>query len=163
MKNFKVRYGTWAVVAGAAEGIGLAYSKALAERGISIIMVDLQGQKMLDRALLIKEEYHVDVRTLELDLAQRTSVGEVMKAVDGCDCRLLIYNAAFGPVRPFLKNDANDLDNYIDLNCRALLHLTHRFADHLIAGAVRRHPADVVSCRTLGHNACRALWCKQSL
>ena len=69
MKNFKSRYGTWAVVAGAAEGIGLAYSKALAKRGISVIMVDVQGQKLLAEAQSLADEYDVEVQSLELDLA----------------------------------------------------------------------------------------------
>ena len=40
----------------------------------------------------------------------------------------------YGPVMPFLDNSEDDLDLYIDVNCRTLLHLTHRFAGHLKTG-----------------------------
>ena len=41
-KTFKKKYGPWCLVVGAAEGLGEAYSIALAKRDMNIIMVDNQ-------------------------------------------------------------------------------------------------------------------------
>ena len=36
---FTERYGTWALIAGASEGLGAAYAKALAGRGMNLLLV----------------------------------------------------------------------------------------------------------------------------
>jgi len=41
------RYGPWCLVAGAAEGLGKAFSQALAEKGMNLILVDHQ-RELLD-------------------------------------------------------------------------------------------------------------------
>ena len=46
MKDIKEIYGSWCLLAGAAEGLGEAWSIALAERGMNVIMVDHQQDLM---------------------------------------------------------------------------------------------------------------------
>ena len=41
MGEFAARYGPWAVVTGAAQGVGLAFTEALIARGLGVVMVDL--------------------------------------------------------------------------------------------------------------------------
>ncbi len=40
MSTFKEKYGPWAIVAGAAEGLGKAWSVALAQRKLNLLMID---------------------------------------------------------------------------------------------------------------------------
>ena len=40
MPDFAERYGPWAVVTGAAQGVGLAYAEELLERGLHVVLVD---------------------------------------------------------------------------------------------------------------------------
>jgi short-subunit dehydrogenase len=42
MPSFKEKYGPWAVVAGGAEGLGEAYSMALAKRKFNLLLIDNQ-------------------------------------------------------------------------------------------------------------------------
>jgi short-subunit dehydrogenase len=47
MKNeLKNKYGSWCLVAGAAEGLGRTFSQALAQRGMNVIMVDRQKDRL---------------------------------------------------------------------------------------------------------------------
>jgi len=39
--EFVARYGPWAVVTGAAQGVGLAFTEALIARGLGVVMVDV--------------------------------------------------------------------------------------------------------------------------
>ena len=44
--TFKKKYGPWCMVIGAAEGLGEAYTIALAKRGMNIIMIDNQKSSL---------------------------------------------------------------------------------------------------------------------
>ena len=45
-KKFKNKYGSWAIVVGSAEGLGEAYTFALAKRKMNLILVDNQQEKL---------------------------------------------------------------------------------------------------------------------
>jgi short-subunit dehydrogenase len=36
---FADRYGPWAVVAGASEGVGASYARAMADRGLNVVLL----------------------------------------------------------------------------------------------------------------------------
>ena len=44
MGEFAARYGPWAVVTGAAQGVGLAFAEALVARGVGVVMVDVSPE-----------------------------------------------------------------------------------------------------------------------
>ena len=66
------------------------------------------------------------------DLAQHNSAERLMEAIQKVDCRLVVFNAAYGPVKAFLHNTHEELDLYLDLNSRTPIHLLHRFTKYLI-------------------------------
>lgn len=126
------------MVLGAAQGLGEAFARQLARQGMDLVLVDVQHQKLLDCAAVIRSNYDVDVRALTIDLAEKTAVGQLMAAItENKECRLLVYCAAYGPVRMFLDNEPADLDRHIDVNTRNLLHLSHAFSHHLIERRLR--------------------------
>ena len=127
MHNFRQRYGDWAVVAGAAEGLGAAFSRSLAGWGMNIIMVDKDERKMNESAKRLKEEFNVEIVKMCLDLSDTKVVNIIFEKITKLGCRFLIFNAAYGPVKKFLDNTEDELDYYIDLNSRMPLHLVYRF------------------------------------
>lgn len=122
------RYGSWGMVAGAAEGLGKSFAKALAQKGMNLILVDLKEDPQMDLATQLKSSYQVKVITLTLDLAAEDTIGTLMDAITKTGCRLLIYNAAFSQVQEFLKNDPGMLDRYIQVNMRTPMQLVHAFS-----------------------------------
>jgi hypothetical protein len=133
MNHFLERYGDWGFVAGSAEGIGAAWCRALAAKGMNILMLDRQRDKLEKFAEEIRKIFLVEVRTLHLSLGEPGTETMVMKAVKELECRLLIYNATYGPVKPFLDNSKEELDLYIDVNCRETLQLVYSFTQYLKA------------------------------
>lgn len=133
MKNdLKNRYGSWCLVAGAAEGLGSAFSRSLAARGINLILVDQQIGSLDSFTQELKRSYGIQVKPLHLDLASDDSVELMMELISEVSCRLLIYNAAFSRVQKFMLNDAAMLDRYINVNMRTPMQLIHAFC-HLHA------------------------------
>jgi short-subunit dehydrogenase len=127
MRKFRQRYGDWALVAGAAEGLGAAYSRILGSWGMNVILVDVDNEKMQKTAREIESSFGVTTEKIHTDLSKVESTEFVMNKVSEVGCRLMIYNAAYGPVKGFLENTVEELDYYVDLNSRTPLHLIHKF------------------------------------
>lgn len=124
MKN---SYGDWCLVAGAAEGLGEAFSTTLAERGISLILVDHQKDSLDNLATSLESQFGIEVIQIKLDLESPDSIDVLMEAIRQNKCRLLIYNAAFSKVQRFVDNDPQMLDRYIGVNTRTPIQLSHAF------------------------------------
>jgi short-subunit dehydrogenase len=78
-KDLKIRYGSWGLVAGAAEGLGRAFSLNLAAEGINLILVDQQKELLTSLARELESDYGIRVRTLHLDLESAEAVEEMME------------------------------------------------------------------------------------
>jgi len=128
MNKLKRRYGTWALVAGGALGLGAAYSRSLAKYGFNVIIVDRLVEKMRQLAEELQNQYKIEVLQSELDLNESGAAQQVYALADKVHCRLIVYNAAYGPVKAFRANTLDELDYYINVNSRTLLKLIHCIA-----------------------------------
>ena len=59
--DFTLRYGSWAMVAGASEGLGAAFAEALAKRGLNLILLARRIEKLEDLASSLKK-YNIEIR-----------------------------------------------------------------------------------------------------
>ncbi len=131
MKNgFKIRYGSWALVAGAAQGLGRSFATALAAKGMNVLLVDLNVQALELLEKEIEQKHQVTTFSIAIDLADKKSVQLLLDKISDTGCRLIVYNAAYSRVAPFLAQTADELDRYVDVNCRSLIRLCHGFAQH---------------------------------
>ena len=132
MSSFTEKYGPWAIVAGAAEGLGEAYSTALAGRKINLVMVDHQPITMKKLAEKLEQEHGIKTLQLHIDLSKRESVDQIIKKIDKLEIGLLIYNAAYSLIKPFVEHSPEELDSFVEVNARTQLQLVHAFSKQLI-------------------------------
>ena len=130
--DFKRRYGTWALVAGASEGLGAAYANQLAARGLNLFLIARRKELLKALSSKLTAEYKVQVRTLSLDLSGPDAAERVEQSAAGLDIGLLIYNAAFSAVGPFLDHSMEDHLKEIDTNIRSPLALTYLFGQRML-------------------------------
>jgi short-subunit dehydrogenase len=128
--DLKSRYGSWGLVAGAAEGLGRAFSLNLAAEKINLILVDQQEELLESLARELEGDYGIRVKTLHLDLESAEAVEGMMELIREVNCRMIVYNAAFSRVQRFLQNDPAMLDRYIQVNMRTPMQLVHAFGRH---------------------------------
>lgn len=145
MLGFRERYGRWAVVAGAAVGLGAEYARQLAERGLDLVLVDRDEAPLHATADAVRAAQRVEVRPLVLDLVRQDAHEAVPAAAAGLEVGLLVYNAALGTVAPFLEMDAPHLQRMLDVNVRAPLLL----ARALLPAMVERGRGGVVLMSSL--------------
>ena len=119
---FAARYGPRALVAGGATGMGAEYCRQIAALGIDLLILD-RDERALDATAseLRSVPDAVDVVTAVVDLGQPPErlLDMVRRAVGALEIGLLVANAAWSPVGPFLDVDLAALLTAIDINCRA--------------------------------------------
>jgi short-subunit dehydrogenase len=125
------RYGPWAVVVGASDGIGAAFATALATSGLNLVLVARREALLEEVAAGLRASYGVRIRCVATDAGSADGVAAITGLAE--DIGLLVCNAAYGPVGPFLSRTPEELDAMLDLNCRAAAHLAHAFGTRFVA------------------------------
>ncbi len=121
------RYGPWAVVAGASEGIGRAWCQRLAARGLGIVLVARREEPLAALAKELQAEYGVEVRHRALDLGGQDLIAAVVDATRDLEVALLVYNAAFAPIGRYVTQPLEEKLTTLDVNCRGVVALTSHF------------------------------------
>lgn len=129
--EFHRRYGPWAIVAGASEGLGQAYAHVLAERGLNLVTIGRRAEPLERDAELIRRRHRVEVRTLAVDLAAPDLAARVAATTADIDVGLLVYNAALWIIDAFMDTSLEDHRRMLDVNCRGVLALTSTIAPRL--------------------------------
>jgi len=125
--GFHERYGPLVVVAGASEGIGAAFVRQLAARGLSVVAIARRPEPLAKVRSEVADRYGVEVRGVSLDLSDRDAATAVRDATRDLEVGLLVYNAALSPIGEFLDSDLDDALRALDVNCRTPMALCHAF------------------------------------
>src|ERR1700738_4917788 len=101
--TFAAKYGPWALVAGASDGVGAAFAEGLAERGVNVVLL-ARRQAVLDEvAAGITERTGAQTRTLAIDLAGPGATAEIADSTRDLEVGALVYCAGSDPnFEPFL-------------------------------------------------------------
>lgn len=133
MTGFRERYGPWAVVAGGSEGLGEAFARALAERGLDLLLLARRPEPLTRLAAELRARHGVQVRTAALDLGRSDLAEAAAAATRGLEVGLLVYDAAASAIGPFLDRPLEDQLRVVDVNCRGPIVL-----GHLLGGEMAR-------------------------
>ncbi len=133
MNPFRERYGPWALITGASEGIGESFARSLASRGLHLLLVARRPGPLEALAGEMRKAHGVEVRTLSADVGRPDLVPALDALAAGAEVGLVVHNAAFSALGPFLDRPLADLQQVIDLNCRAPLALAHHFGRQMVA------------------------------
>ncbi len=75
MSGFQQQYGPWALVAGASEGIGQAWCRRLAERGLNVVLIARRAEPLESEAAELRSRFGVETRrTYPLSRMKRSPV-----------------------------------------------------------------------------------------
>ena len=131
--EFQKKYGPWAFIAGASEGIGQAYAHQLAERGLNLVTCARRIEPLEADAKILRARYGVQVQPVAMDLASPDLASDFERALGAHDVGLLIYNACFSTIKPFVDASLAEHHKTIDVNCRGPLVLAQIMAKRLLA------------------------------
>jgi len=129
--NFKEKYGDWALVAGASEGLGAAFAQSLAANGLNLVLMARRLQLLESLAVELREKFAVRVVCLQVDLGEFQELEQTINKLDQ-PIDILVYNAAYSPISYFADLDIGSLLKVIDINVKAPLYLTKRLSEQMI-------------------------------
>jgi short-subunit dehydrogenase len=125
MQDFRARYGPWALVAGASEGLGAEFATQLASRGLNLVLIARRGDLLESLSARLRQEYAVEVRAVTLDLARDDLASAAAEAIGELEIGLLVYNAALSMIGPYFTISLEDHLREVAINCRAPMTLAY--------------------------------------
>jgi short-subunit dehydrogenase len=128
--DFAERYGPWAVIAGASEGVGASLVRALGARGVDVVLVALD-QADLDA---VAASVPTETRTVVQDLSVPGAAQALADATDDLDVGLFVFVAGTDPhMSHFLDKPLDVWEVLFARNCASVLATTYHFAGRLAA------------------------------
>ena len=131
-RRLRARYGPWAVVTGASEGIGRELALRLADAGLNLVLA-ARRRELLDALAGELGCRGVQTRIVAVDLATRSGVEELVAKTAELDVGLLVASAGFGTSGAFVDGQLDEELAMIDVNCRAVAALAHAFGRRFVA------------------------------
>jgi uncharacterized protein len=127
--DFAHRYGPWAVVAGASEGVGASVARLLGERGVRVVLVARNPVTLDEAAAAVPTE----TRTIPLDLSTEGADEALAAATADLDVGLLVYNAGADPnLSRFLDRPVDVWQAMLARNCTTVLGAAHHFGRRMV-------------------------------
>ena len=121
--SFSQKYGPVALVAGGSDGLGAAFAEGIARRGVNLVLLARQADRLEATAARLRASYGVEVVAIAADLADWEGVQKHIASLSA-DIGLLVYDAAYAPIGPFVDVTPDQLAQAAAVNVRAPLLLT---------------------------------------
>lgn len=133
MSTLREQFGSWAIIAGATEGIGEQFSLQLAAKGLNILLI-ARKQEGLDRvSALIKEQYpSVQTDSLSLDLSDPELAQKLKQFSQGKEIGLVVCNAVYSYIGNFLDDNLESQKLCLDVNCLSPLTFINVFKEQML-------------------------------
>lgn len=123
------------LITGASAGLGEGFARTLAARGEDLILTARRVDRLETLAADLRDRHAIQVHLFPADLADPRAPARLLAdiAAAGLTIDQLINNAGFGVQGAFADGDAAAQLGMIDLNCRALVALTHGVLPQMVA------------------------------
>lgn len=130
MTSWAIRYGPWAMVTGAAMGLGRAYAEVLAARGSSLWLVDVAEPELMAAAASLSR--HAEVRASVIDLGEPDAAATLEEGIASVDLGLVVHCAAVCPIGPFVDAPLATHRRTVDVNVGGTLAVAHLASRRLV-------------------------------
>jgi NAD(P)-dependent dehydrogenase (short-subunit alcohol dehydrogenase family) len=138
--------GRVAVITGGGSGIGAALSGACADRGMGVVVADVEGRAAEEVARSLRERGG-DAIGCEVDVRDRDAIESLADVADEYfgKCHLLCNNAGVMVTRPVLELAEKDWEWSLSVNLWGVIHATSVFLPRMLAHSEGGHIVNTAS------------------
>lgn len=136
------------LITGASRGIGAALAEKFASEGYAVALTARDMEKMQTLAANLTKSYKTETLCVPADLSETADAERLANAVlkEWGKVDVLINNAGILHARPFLEISADELQEMLDVNIRAVFLLTQK----VVPGMVERKDGTIINIASLG-------------
>ncbi|CAG0879140.1 unnamed protein product [Darwinula stevensoni] len=141
-------FGAWAVITGCTDGIGLSYAKELARRGMKIVLISRNPEKLEAVAWQIKKEFSVETLVVQADFRKLDIYEGIKEKLAGLDVGVLVNNVGITTdIQSFLDVPEGDkaYQDLILVNNMSLVRMTHM----VLPGMVEKGKGIIINVSSL--------------
>jgi uncharacterized protein len=132
-QQWRDKYGPWAVVTGASDGIGRELARVIAAAGLNVMLVARRKTVLDALAAELNRAHGVETRVVPADLTKRADVEAVHRAADELPVGLFVASAGFGTTGRLIDTAAQQEIDLIDVNIGAVMLMTQHFGRRFAA------------------------------
>jgi uncharacterized protein len=127
--------GKWALITGASAGIGAALARELAASGTNLVLTARRRDRLAGLAGELSSKHNIRTLVCVADLTHPLGPQEIFSFTESKNIviDLLVNNAGFGAYGEFSKASTDRLVEMTQVNCTAVVHLTHLYLPGMIA------------------------------
>ncbi|TFH38973.1 MAG: SDR family NAD(P)-dependent oxidoreductase, partial [Bacteroidia bacterium] len=130
--SLKQKYGRLAMVAGASEGIGAAFSELLAKEGLDLVLIARRKEPLDKLAVLLRGKYGIKVDCISCDLSASDAASRIKEATKGREVNLLVYNAALSYIGRFEGDSIEHHNAIAQTNMITPMNMLHLFGEEML-------------------------------
>lgn len=124
---------SFALVTGAASGLGFEFAQLLAEDGYDLILVDVNEEQLLDTKKQLSDNNQITVIAISQDLSYQNSAQDLYDKIQSYPISILINNAGFGMFGSFHENEWERELSMLNLHIVTLTHLTKLVLNDMVS------------------------------
>ena len=147
--DLKQRYGEWAVITGATDGIGLEYARTFAKRGLSLVLVARNEVKLAKVKAELSPITQVVTVIADLNSDDPTLYERISAEIDGNnrDIGILFNNAGvmYDSPNRFMDQPEDKVWQHIRVNIAAVLMLTRA----VLPGMIKRRRGLIINMSSI--------------
>lgn len=142
--------GSWAVVTGATDGIGKAYAKALAKKGLNVVLISRTRSKLEEVAKEIEAESKVQTRIVTADFTSGPEIYEGIRAQTAdLEVGVLVNNVGMSYANPEYYLALPDQEKFISNIVTCNIFSVTRMCSLFLPGMVERRKGVVINISSL--------------
>ncbi|XP_045148172.1 testosterone 17-beta-dehydrogenase 3-like [Echinops telfairi] len=146
--------GAWAVVTGATDGIGRAYAHQFAKKGLNIVLISRNANKLEKEAKEIERLHGTDTRVIQADFTGGLEIyGAIEEGLKGLEIGVLVNNVGMGyskgPGKLLdCKNSAQGLSDTVNCNMMSVVQMTRIVLPQMVS----RHRGIIINVSSMSEN-----------
>ena len=129
--NSPQRYGPWALITGASDGIGQAMAHRVAADGINVVLAARGEDRLRATAAELEKTHRVQTRVVSTDLVDPQGVTKLIENISTLDIGLAVLAAGFATTNSFTASAVRDELDMIAVNVSAVAKLAHVCAQRM--------------------------------